>query len=269
MSYRRHAASLISCLVALLAVAPVSLGAQQLDVIRGQVTNPEQQPIENANVTATSVSGGVNRTARTDRTGRFTITFPGGEGDYFVTFTAIGYAPRRFEVRRTADQEILVADAQLQRMTLLDTARAVAARARVNRNDAQPDLSGTEQSIQNGAVASAQQGDLNAMAATIPGVTPITDPNGDPAGFSVLGLSADQNNATLNGASFGASNVPRDAQVSTSLVTTPYDVSRGGFSGAQFSLRSGGGSNFVRRTNSLNVDAPQLQWTDRAARALG
>jgi len=269
VSYRRHAASLISCLVALLAVAPVSLGAQQLDVIRGQVTNPEQQPIENANVTATSVSGGVNRTARTDRAGRFTITFPGGEGDYFVTFTAIGFAPRRFEVRRTADQEILVADAQLQRMTLLDTARAVASRARVNRNDVAPDLSGTEQSIQNGAVPSSQQGDLNAMAGTIPGVTPINDANGDPAGFSVLGLSADQNSTTLNGANFGASNVPRDAQVTSSLVTTPYDVSRGGFSGAQFSLRSGSGSNFIRRTNSLNIDAPQLQWTDRAARALG
>jgi hypothetical protein len=269
VSHRRSPAPLIALLIILLALLPVALGAQQLDVIRGQVTNPEQQPIENANVTATSVSGGVNRTARTDRTGRFTITFPGGEGDYFVSFTAIGYAPRRFEVRRTADQEILVADAQLQRMSLLDTARSVASRARANRNDTQPDLSGTEQSVQNGAVSSAQQGDLNAMAATIPGVTPITDANGDPAGFSVLGLSADQNNATLNGASFGASNVPRDAQIISSLVTTPYDVSRGGFSGAQFSLRSGSGSNFIRRTNSLNVDAPRLQWTDRAARALG
>ena len=94
------------------------------------------------------------------------------------------------------------------------------------------------------------------MAATIPGVTPITDANGDPAGFSVLGLSADQNNTTLNGASFGASNIPRDAQVSSSLVTTPYDVSRGGFSGAQFSLRTFGSSNFIRRNNSLNLDAP-------------
>src|SRR5204862_42545 len=222
---------------------------------------------ENANVTATSVAGGVNRTARTDRGGRFTISFPGGEGDYFVSFTAIGYAPRRFEVRRTAAQESLVAHAQLQHRALLDTARAVASRARVNRNETGPDLSGTEQSILNGAVPSAQQGDLNAMAGTIPGVTPITDPNGDPAGFSVLGLSADQNSTTLNGANFGASNVPRDAQVVSSLVTTPYDVSRGGFSGAQFSLRSGGGSNFIRRTNTLNFDAPPLHWPDRAARA--
>ena len=212
--FRRYSAALLAALVFLL-VLPRAVVAQQLDVIRGQVVNPEAQPIENATVTATSVGGGVNRTARTDRNGRFTITFPGGEGDYFVNFTAIGYAPRRFEVRRTADQEILVADAQLQRMAMLDTMRSVAQRGRVSRDDNQPDLSGTEQSIQNDAVAAGQQGDLNAMAATIPGVTPINDANGDPAGFSVLGLSADQNNTTLNGASFGASNIPRDAQVSS------------------------------------------------------
>ncbi|HEV7991525.1 MAG TPA: carboxypeptidase-like regulatory domain-containing protein [Gemmatimonadaceae bacterium] len=253
----------------LLAVLPRALAAQQLDVIRGQVTNAEQQPVENASVTATSVSGGVNRTTRTDRSGRFTITFPGGEGDYYVSFASIGYAPRRFEVKRTADQEILVADAQLQRMTMLDTLKATATRGRATRENGAPDLSGTEQALQSDAVSAGRQGDINAMASSIPGVTPITNADGDPAGFSVLGLSSDQNSTTLNGASFGASSVPRDAAVVSSLVTTPYDVSRGGFSGAQFNLRSGGGSNYIRRTSSLNVDAPSLQWTDAAARALG
>src|SRR3978361_1594791 len=61
---------------------------------------------------APSVAGGVNRTARTERGGRFTITFPGGEGDYYVSFASIGYAPRRFEVKRTADHEKLVRAAQ-------------------------------------------------------------------------------------------------------------------------------------------------------------
>ncbi|MEP6551120.1 MAG: hypothetical protein ABJB95_08045, partial [Gemmatimonadales bacterium] len=93
--------------------------------------------------------------------------------------------------------------------------------------------------------------------------------DGDPSGFSVLGLSPDQNNTTLNGLNFGGSNLPRDANVSTSLVMTPYDVSRGGFSGAQFQIRGRPGSNYITRTMSLNVDAPQLQWTDRAARSLG
>ena len=89
-------------------------------------------------------------------------------------------------------------------MVMLDTMRAVAERERVNRNDRTPDISGTEQSASSAAVAADQQGDLNAMAASIPGVTPILGADGDPAGFSVLGLSADQNTTTLNGANFGS-----------------------------------------------------------------
>ena len=66
-----------------------------------------------------------------------------------------------------------------------------------------------------------QQGDLAAMAASLPGVTLIPGADGDPSGFSVLGLGQDQNNTTLNGANFGGSNLPRDAAVSSSLVTAP------------------------------------------------
>jgi hypothetical protein len=255
---------------ALLAAAS-SVRAQGVDVIRGQVTGPDEAPIQNANVTATSVSGGVNRTARTDRNGRFTITFPGGEGDYFMTFAALGYQPRRYELKRVADEEILVADARLQRAAaILDTVKVAADRQKVDRNaDKAPDISGTEQAANAAAVAAADQGNLDALAATVPGVTPVTGADGDPAGFSVLGLSADQNSTTLNGSPFGASNLPRDASISTSVVTTPYDVSRGGFSGAQLNIRTGSGSNYIRRSTSLNFDAPPLQWTDPAARALG
>ena len=262
---------ILSIVAVAVVTSAAASNAQGVDVIRGQVTGPDAAPIENANVTATSTSGGVNRYARTDRGGRFTITFPGGEGDYFMGFTAIGFSPRRFELKRTADQEILVADAQLDRAApMLDTVRVAADRNKVDRNaDKAPDISGTEQAATAAAVAANQQGDLNAMAASIPGVTAVTGADGDPAGFSVLGLSADQNSTTLNGSPFGASNIPRDANVSTSVVTTPYDVSRGGFSGAQFNIRTGPGSNFIRRSNSLNFDAPSLQWTDPAARALG
>ncbi|MEP6989918.1 MAG: TonB-dependent receptor [bacterium] len=243
--------------------------AQQIDIIRGLIAGSDNVPIEGANVTATSVQGGVNRTARTDKGGRFTITFPGGEGDYYVNVTSIGFAPKRFEVKRTADQDILVADARLSRMAMLDTMKAVAERGKVNRNDKPGDISGNEQTANASAVSAAQAGDLNAMAASIPGVTPVTGADGDPAGFSVLGLSADQNSTTLNGQSFGSSSIPRDANVTTTLITTPYDVSRGGFSGGQFNIQPGTGSNFIRRNASMNLDSPKLQWTDRAARALG
>ena len=60
-------------------------------------------------------------------------------------------------------------------------------------------------------------------AGSLPGVTLIPGVDGDPSGYSVLGLTQDQNNTTLNGMSFGGSNLPRDAQVSSSVVTSPYD----------------------------------------------
>ncbi|MEO8580392.1 MAG: TonB-dependent receptor [Gemmatimonadales bacterium] len=246
------------------------MSGQQLDVIRGQVVGPEGKPLEDAKVTATSISGNVNRSSRTDKNGRYTITFPGGEGDYFVEVSAIGFAARRFEVKRTADEEILVADAKLLRAAgQLETVRVAGQRDRPDRNDATPDISGSERRVDNSAVPADQQGDIAAMAASLPGVTLVPGQDGDPSGFSVLGLSPDQNNTTLNGLNFGGSNLPRDANVSTSLVMTPYDVSRGGFSGAQFQIRGRPGSNYITRTMSLNVDAPQLQWTDRAARSLG
>jgi hypothetical protein len=246
------------------------LDAQQADVVRGRVIGPDSTPVEGARVTVTSLNGQVSRQAQTDRSGRFTVTFPNGEGDYIVSFAALGYAVKRFEVKRTADEEILVADAKLTRAAVnLDAMKVTAAREKVSRNDAQPDISGTERPVSPAALPPADLGDLAAMAATLPGVQLVPGQNGDPNGFSVLGLGADQNNMTLNGMAFGGSNLPRDAGVSSSLVTSPYDVSRGGFSGGQLTIRSRPGSNFITRGMSLNLDAPQLQWTDRAAQALG
>lgn len=243
--------------------------AQSVDVIRGRVTGPDSLPIENAIVTATSIGGNVNRTGRTDRQGRFTITFPGGDGDYMVSFAALGFAARRFEVKRIADEDVLVADTRLQRVNaVLDAVEVRAARERPRRNDATPDVSGTERTVATSEVPANLMGELAAMAATLPGVQTATNEDGS-SGFSVLGLGADQNNTTLNGMAFGGSNLPRDAAVSTSLATSLYDVSRGGFSGGQLSLRARSGSNFVTRSMSFNFDNPAMQWTDAAARSLG
>lgn len=258
--------------VALLAAFLVGLpvGAQTVDVIRGRVTSPERQPVEGVEVTVTTLSGNVSRTARTDRGGRYMVTFPGGDGDYFVSFRSLGYAPRRYQVKRVADEDILVADATLERTAAtLGEVRVTAPRDRPGRNDANQDVSGTDRSVNSAAVSAAQQGDLAAMAATTPGVLYVPGQDGDPSGFSVLGLSTDQNSTTLNGQNFSGSDLPRDAMVSGSLATSPYDVSRGGFSGGNLNLRTRAGTNFKVRTSSLNLDSPTLQWTDPAASALG
>src|SRR5688500_10244868 len=243
-------------------------GAQQADVIRGRVTGPDSLPLEGVMVTATTLSGNVNRTARTDKNGRYTITFANGEGDYIMSFAALGFAARRFEVKRIADEDILIADARLQRVNaVLDAVDVRAARERPRRNETAPDVSGTERTVATSEVPANLMGDLAAMAATLPGVSAATNDDGS-SGYSVLGLGADQNNTTLNGMNFGGSQLPRDAAVSTSLVTSPYDVSRGGFSGAQMSLRTRAGSNFKSRTMSMNFDSPAMQWTDAAAQSL-
>ncbi|AHG92492.1 hypothetical protein J421_4957 (plasmid) [Gemmatirosa kalamazoonensis] len=268
----RHLLGAAIVAAAIPALAPHRLAAQQVDVIRGRVTGQDRQPVENAQVTVTSISGNVNRTARTDKNGRFTVTFPNGDGDYFVTFAAIGFAQKRFEVKRVADEDFLLADATLQpAATQLDAVKVTAQRDRVNRNDAQPtDISGSEKRVDNSAVPATQMGDLAAMASSLPGVTPVPGADGDPAGFSVLGLSSDQNQTSLNGmAGMSGNNIPRDAAISTSLGTSNYDVSVGGFSGARFNLRAGSGSNYVQRAGSLFGTTPQLQMTDAAARALG
>jgi hypothetical protein len=261
---------LATVFAALFAIYPQTSVAQQTDVIRGRVIGPDSLPVQGVTVTVTSIANNTNKVVRTDKDGRFTVPFPGGDGDYWVSFAALGFAAKRFEVKRTADQEILVADAKLTRQaTQLDAVKVNAQRDKVNRNQINADISGTERPVATGNLPADLQGDLAAMVSNLPGVSYIPSADGGPGGFSVLGLGADQNNTTLNGMNFGGSNLPRDAAVSTSLSMSPYDVSRGGFSGGQINLRTQSGSNVINRRMSANVDAPRMQWTDRAAQSLG
>jgi hypothetical protein len=258
----------------LLAIGAAALAARSLaaqaDVIRGRVTAAaDNAPILGVVVTATSLSGNVTRTARTNSDGRYTIVFPGGDGDYWVTFTGIGFTPRRFEVKRLADESVLIADARLAPITL-DTVYVTAGnRRRPMRNDTTRDVSGTERPVNPSLVPPEQAGDLAAMAATLPGVTYIPGANGDPSGFSTLGLSTDQNLTTLNGMTSGATDLPRDAGVAVAVATSPYDVSQGGFSGGALNVRTLPGSNYLMQSMSAVGNAPQLEWTDPAGRALG
>ena len=263
----------ITALIAMIAVlafagAPAALAAQT-DVIRGRVTNSEGLPLAGVRVTATSIPGNVTREVRTSDRGLYQIAFQGGTGDYMMGFAMIGYVFRQFEIKRLADEEVLIADARLA-VIQLDTISVVApVQQRVGRNSQTPDVGGTERPISPANVAIDQQGDIAAMAASLPGVLLVPGIDGGPDGFSVLGLGADQNSVTLNGMELGANGLPRDAQVSTTLSTSPYDASRGGFSGANFNIRSSSGSNFRSRGLSVVVSAPQMQWTDPAAQALG
>jgi hypothetical protein len=249
-------------------LAPFALAAQT-DVIRGKVTNYEGLPLAQVRVTATSIPGNVTRETRTNDQGSFQIAFPGGQGDYIMGYARIGYVFRQFEIKRLADEDVLVADARLNVIQLDTVVTTATNQQRVNRRDQTPDVSGTERQVSNTNLPPELQGDIASMAASLPGVLLVPGLDGAADGFSVLGLGADQNSVTLNGMQFGANGLPRDASISSSLTTSSYDVSRGGFSGGNFNIRSGSGSNFRTRGSSLVINAPQLMWSDRAAQALG
>lgn len=250
------------------AIAP--LHAQASDVIRGQVVGPDKKPVENVTVTATSLVDQTSRNTKTGKDGRYTIIFAGGGGDYMMAFTTIGFAPSRFEVKREVDEDVLVGNVTLSHTAVsLDAVRVTAGRQRPDQNGNQADIGGRDQVLNTNNVPIDVLGDLSAMAATLPGVTLIPGADGAANGFSVLGLGADQNNITLNGLNFGGTDLPRDATTQTRVTTSSFDPSRGGFSGAQISLRTNSGNNYVTRSLHQTVDAPSLQYTDAIGRQLG
>ena len=125
---------LVAAIFAAAILRPHRLHAQS-DVIRGRITGPDSLPIERANVTVTSLNGNITRNARTDKNGRFSVVFPGDEGDYMVTIGALGFAGKRFELKRTGDQDILIADARLSRsVAQLDAVRVQAQRQKPQRD---------------------------------------------------------------------------------------------------------------------------------------
>ena len=272
MTYKSSFLTRLVGAIGLLCISSLQLAAQAVDIIRGRVLGTDAAAIANVLVTATTLSGNVSRSARTDKNGRYTISFPGGEGDYWVTFTAVGLGPRRYQVKRTADQEILIADARMAPATITLDAVQVTERAAASRSDTVSDVSGTEKTLDDataGFLTADQMGDLAAMASAIPGVQLLLGADGAADAFSVFGLGGDQNNTQLNGLNFGDAALPRDANVMTSLSTSPYDVSRGGFSGGQLQVRTRSGSNFIRRSLSGNLITPQMQWLDQTGLATG
>ena len=234
------------------------------DIIRGRITDPDAKPVQGAEVRATSYAGQVTKTANTDENGRFTIIFINGEGDYWVDVRKLGFAFKRYEVRKLGDEEVILADARLSSAIVsLDGVTTTAQRTRAlpNRAAKDVDVGGGDRALTNNDVAPDQAGNLAAMAAAA-GFQIVPGLDGAPDMYSVLGLSGDQNNVTFNGLGSGISALPPDVLATTSINPYPFDVSKGGFSGAQISIQTIPGSNFSRRSiTSANV-APALEWTD-------
>jgi hypothetical protein len=256
-----------------------SLRAQdiQRDVLAGHVTGPAG-PVRGAVVSVTNVGapqGTPPQNARTDVEGRWLLAVQEGTGNYAIRVTAIGMKPAETTAKRGEPRKPIIVDVTLvANPAVLDTMKVVARQ----RPRAAPELVAQDRAGAQadrfidgfgGAIAVADQGNLAAMASSIPGITLSTDATTGIPSFSVLGLSGDQNRVTMNGLSFGGGDVPRDAIADVRVTPITYDVSRGGFSGGQLSVLTYPGGNFHTRLLHATLDERSFQFTDAAGRRLG
>jgi hypothetical protein len=212
----------------------------------------------------------ISEAAKTDSSGRYTVLFAEGTGDYLVHISAIGYDTYRKRVTRTGSESSFTVDAKLMRTGAHQNLAAVkvsATKPTVGRDDRawSTEVGSSERKPDgvNGAVSPELAGDLTALGGMIPGVAST------PGGLSIGGLSSAQNSTTLNGMAFGSGDIPRGVSTTVRFAGSSYDPSRGWFGGVNEDVTLSPGSLFAFRQAELSIDAPHLQYTDPVSAGLG
>ena len=199
--------------------------------------------------------------------GHYTLRIARGTGDYLVYIAAPGFAAFRKRITRAGLDSVFTVDAKLTAVvTQLTTIKVAARKVTPQRPSGSPLEAGSAERLPDaliGAFSPDLAGDVNALAALIPGITAT------PGGFSTLGLGPNQNSITLGGAQFPGASLPRDTRTNTRVTTSTFDPARGWFSGSNVNLELAGGGLFATSRGHLTVDAPALQSTDRRSRSAG
>jgi hypothetical protein len=268
---RRRLRHWAEALIALGVIAvPGRAVAQEVVVLTGQVI-AEGEPVPAAAIVATGPNGAA-RAAVTDSDGRFRMSVAASTRSLSLRVRAIGYQPLEETVARPDDASRL----WFVRLTLeiapipLDGVQAVAGRPTPFRSVNRPPGEATEGADERTAdgvvagVAPEAQGDLDALASTIPGV--LTTPDG---GISILGQSPGATAVTLGGLSFEGDRLPAGARLMTSVAVAPYDPSRGGFTGGEIAVNLVPGSAFIARAAHLVALPGALQVAGPALASAG
>lgn len=238
------------------------------DIIRGSVTTDSGKVIPNADIIVTMAPMRASRATKTDSSGRYSIDYAAGTGDYLVHIAAVGYSTFRKRVTRAGTDSVFTVDAKLalagvQKLSTVQVTAEKPKPWRDNGNGTEPGASEQIAGGVNGAVSPDQAGNLAAIGATIPGVATT------PGGLSVGGLSGGQNSTTLNGMAFAGADIPRAARTDVRVTSSTYDPSRGWFGGLNENVELSQGSLFSGRSADLTIDAPALQYTDPVSARMG
>ena len=269
---RPLARTLLPSIAAILVVVPcATLGAQSTaEIVRGRVTDDSAHVVVGAQVHVTRGPDRLVLQATTDSSGRYSVRFDTGTGDYLVSVSAAMLRTARRRVQRQGSERELVADFVLARdLTMLATVKVTATRPVRASNTVSPTTAETGASEKwsdgvSGQLSPTTAGNLGAIAGTVPGVTMGA------GGPSILGSGPESNLTTLNGMGLSGGSIPRAARTETRVTGASFDPTRGGFAGANIDVRLGPGDRFYQRRNGFfTLDAPQLQFTDPVGRALG
>jgi hypothetical protein len=240
---------------------PLRLSAQAgaaTDVIVGRVTDLSSgAPIEQATVSATSVATGRVRSVQTSADGRYLLVFADGGGRYVLKVRRLGYGAATLTVARRPEADRITADLALSTTaTLLD--RVVVSAP----GDSAAGGSGTGRTVTQERVNRLpldNAGDLAAIAALTPGVVATAGTDTTTASFSVAGQRTTQNHVSLDGLTFAAGTVPRDAIRETRVVTSTYDVAKGQFSGGEVASATRSGTNTRQTSLTYDLQSSALQ----------
>lgn len=259
----RPVASVVLLLLAGAAPAGAQIGTAT-DIITGVVSDSTGHPLPDAVVEALSLETQVTRTGKTNGSGRFTILFSDGGGQYRMTARAIGMSPVSQMLYRLGEEDRLVWNPKLSSHAIVLEEITVRGPPRPVVNPDRPTPGSTDRSLTPDAVARLPLDgtDLNLLASLVPGVVALSATDSTAAAFSVAGLGPDANALTLDGLLFGTGLIPQEGVRNTRVVTNTYDVARGQFSGGLVSVTTRGGSNVVQgsanyslRDQALAVDA--------------
>lgn len=253
-----------------LTCAAVAQGQAPPDHIHGRVTDDSSRAVVSASVFVTRGPDRALKQTTTDSSGRYSLLFEDGTGDYLVAVTAPGLKTARRRVQRQGSERELVADFVLGRdLALLAAVKVTATqpvRATNRVSPYNPETGASEKwsdGVQ-GQLPPTVAGNVSAIAGTIPGVT--LGPNGP----AILGSGSESNLTTLNGLSLGGASLPRAARTDTRVTGATFDPTRGGFSGANIDVRLGAGDRMYQQRNAFfTFDARPLQFTDAIGRATG
>jgi hypothetical protein len=253
-----------SLFILLALAAPVS--AQQADVLTGRVLGTDGRPLVGARVEAVSAETEISRSVITDSNGRYMILFPDGGGRYLLRVTFIGMGEHVQAVVREGSEELLLTNVTMRAQAIALDAINVAAQ-RPPPGDARAGEQSTELSqdmLNRLPLPDLDPSTVALLAAGVVG-TGLDSISGQ-AGFSVAGMSELLNQVTLDGVVLGEGGlaVPEEGMRRTSITTSTFDASRGGFAGGSVSMQTARGNNRRGGSFSYRLDSDALQSTAAA-----